>query len=76
MIKENGLYRTKAGHGVNDRNYRENDKVKFVKYLGMSRMGHDRIKYELVNFKGEVIAKGNHFKKDDLDLTARYIIKR
>lgn len=75
MKKLNGLYRAKSGLGHFDRNYKEDDKVKFVKYLGESRHGDNRIKYALLNWKGEELYKGNHFKTSHINWNVRYIIK-
>lgn len=71
----NGIYRAKINHGKNDRKYRNNDEVKFIKYLGKSRWGSCRIKYELLNFKGEVLGTSNKFRTCDIDWDTRYIIK-
>jgi len=71
----NGIYRAKVNHGRVDSKYRDNDKVKFIKYTGRSLHGGCRIKYELLNFNGEVIGKSNKFKTCDINWDVRYIIK-
>jgi len=72
--KLNGIYRAKTNHGQFDQVYRTNESVKFIKYTGKSIKGDCRIKYELLNFKGEVIAKSNKFRRCDIDWSIRYTI--
>lgn len=77
MVKTiNALYRAKTGNGRVDAKYRSNKEVKFIKYLGKSLRGLCRIKYELINFKGEVVGKNNVFKTCDIDWHTVYTITR
>lgn len=76
MLVLNRIYRIKTGYGHIDDKYRHNDRVKFIQYRGASIRGHFRIKYDLLDFKGNIIGRGNKFHKKHVDSTTYYTINR
>ena len=75
MKKINGLYRAKVGRGHFDPLYRDDDTVKFIRYIKPSKHV-DHVVYDLVTFSNKVVGRSNKFTVKDINWKTRYLIKQ